>query len=174
MKNNLILVGYMGCGKSSVGRQLARQLRVPFLDTDQWIEDREKRSITEIFAVQGEAIFRDLETAALKELLQETKSQKRENAGKVISVGGGMVLRDQNRSLLRQLGTVVYLKASEETIYQRLKGDKKRPLLQTENPKKRIQEMMEEREEKYQEAAHRVVLVDHKTIPEIVKEIQAL
>ena len=186
MKNNVILIGYMGCGKSTVGKKLAEMCRFSFLDTDEWIEKKEEITISEIFAAKGEAYFRDLETECLKELLKESDHEGSDGTSEfrsevqgadennkklVISVGGGLPVREENRVLLRQLGTVIYLKAEPDTIYERLKGDTTRPLLQTENPLQRIKDMMAVREEKYMTAAHRIILVDGKSIPEIVNEI---
>lgn len=167
MKNNCILIGYMGCGKSTVGRQLSDILKHGFVDTDALIEEEQGRTISEIFKVDGEQFFRDLETEALRKLL--------ETEGKyVISVGGGLPLREENRMLLQKLGQVIYLKATPDTIYNRIKGDVTRPLLQTKNPKERIIEMLNEREEKYLVAAHKIVFVDEKEISEIVDEIMEI
>lgn len=166
MKNNVILIGYMGCGKSTVGKKLAEKCQLFFLDTDAWIEEKEGITISEIFASKGETYFRDLETECLKELLKGNRNNE------VISVGGGLPVREENQKLLRQLGMVVYLKAEPETIYERLKGDTTRPLLQTENSLQKIKDMMSAREEKYQAAAHRVIMVDGKNVSEIVSEIQ--
>lgn len=165
MKNNIILIGYMGCGKSTIGYKMAEKLAVPFLDTDQWIEEKEKTTISEIFATKGENYFRDLETECLKELLADGQFPK------IISVGGGLPVREENQKLLKQLGQVIYLKATPDTIYERLKGDTTRPLLQTENPRQRIREMISSREEKYGAAAHKVIYVDGKSVEEIVREI---
>lgn len=172
MKNNIILIGFMGCGKSTIGKHLSRSLKRSFMDTDREIEEKEKTTISEIFAAKGEAYFRELETAFLKELAEKKGEEKIEN--RVISVGGGLPLKEENQKLLRQLGEVIYLKASAATIYERVKGDKNRPLLQTENPEEKIKEMMEQRKEKYEKCAHKVIAVDGKTIPEIIEEIQAL
>lgn len=184
MKNNIILIGYMGCGKSTIGRQLAKKLKVSFLDTDAWIEEKEGITISEIFATKGEGYFRDKETECLKFFLKEkqTESYLEENCGElskeeqeqifyVISVGGGLPVREENQKLLKQLGHVIYLKAKPDTIYERIKGDTTRPLLQTENPLQKIREMMLSREEKYQAAAHEVLSVDGKSIGKIVDEI---
>ena len=164
----MILIGYMGCGKSTVGRKLAEVSDRAFLDTDAWIEEKEEVTISEIFAKKGEPYFRDLETECLKELIET--GQK----GKVISVGGGLPVREENQKLLKELGTVIYLKARPDTVYERLKGDTTRPLLQTENPLQRIWEMMAAREEKYQAAAHKVIDVDGKNISEIIHEITGI
>ena len=101
LKNNLILIGYMGCGKSSVGHQLSDFFSAPFLDTDQLIEKKEGCSIKEIFSRQGEEAFREMETECLKELLNQRIQ------GTIISVGGGLPLREENRKLLNRLGQVI-------------------------------------------------------------------
>lgn len=159
----------MGSGKSTVGKRLAAVSGNSFLDTDLWIEKQENKKISEIFSLYGEACFRDMETECLKTLLKETREE-----GYVISVGGGMPVREENRMLLQQLGCVVYLKASPETIYERIGKDPARPLLQTDDPEESIRKLMQEREEKYAAAAERVILTDHKSVEEIVREILAL
>jgi len=164
LKNNCILIGYMGCGKSTVGRRLSEVLNQRLVDTDAWIEERQGMTISEIFKLKGEGFFRDLETEVLQELLEADEEY-------VISVGGGMPLREENRRILPKLGKVIYLKATPETIYNRIKGDVTRPLLQTENPKARIAEMLCVREEKYLAAAHDAVIVDGKDVSKIVDEI---
>ena len=164
------MIGYMGCGKSSVGKEIAQSTNSLFLDTDAWIEEKEQMTISDIFASKGESYFRDLETECLKELLEERIHVL--ESKNVLSVGGGLPLKEENRKLLSQLGSVIYLKASPDTIYNRLKDDTSRPLLQGENPKKKIMEMMAVREEKYQDAANLVIDVDGKTIAEIVEEIK--
>ena len=164
MRNNYILIGYMGCGKSTIGKKMSEILNIKLVDTDAWIEKQQGMTISEIFATKGEGFFRDLETGALKELLEEKELM-------VISVGGGLPVREENRSLLQQLGQVIYLKAEPETIYNRVKGDTTRPLLQTENPMEKIREMLGQREEKYQVAADKIVTVDDKDLSEILDEI---
>ena len=164
MRNNYILIGYMGCGKSTIGKKMSEILNIKLVDTDAWIEERQGMTVSEIFATKGELFFRDLETGALQELLEEKETM-------VISVGGGLPLREENRSLLQQLGQVIYLKAQPETIYNRIKGDTTRPLLQTENPMEKIREMLGQREEKYQVAADKIVTVDDKDLSEILDEI---
>mgnify|MGYP003297817998 CR=1 FL=1 len=164
MRNNYILIGYMGCGKSTIGKKMSEILNIKLVDTDAWIEERQGMTVSEIFATKGELFFRDLETGALKELLEEKETM-------VISVGGGLPVREENRSLLQQLGQVIYLKAQPETIYNRIKGDTTRPLLQTENPMEKIREMLGQREEKYQVVADKIVTVDDKDLSEILDEI---
>ena len=164
MKNNCILIGYMGCGKTTIGRRVAEILKLEFVDTDARIEKEQGITISKIFETKGENYFRELETETLRELLEN-------NERCVISVGGGLPLREENRKLLQQLGKVIYLKAQPDTIYNRVKGDTTRPLLQTKNPKARIEEMLSAREEKYMAAAETIVRVDEKDIFEIVDEV---
>ena len=175
MKSNIILIGYMGCGKSTIGHKLAESLSVPFLDTDQWIEEREGMTISEIFAAKGEVYFRDLETECLKELVQKEQQSCAEGEEKtrkqIISVGGGLPVREENQKLLKQLGWVIYLKAAPDTIYERVKNDTTRPLLQTENPLQKIKDMLADREEKYRAAAHEVVEADGKSVQEMTEQI---
>lgn len=154
----------MGAGKSTVGKALAKYLGYHFLDTDLWIEKKEGEKISLIFEKKGEEYFRNKETECLIDLLSKEK-------GKVISVGGGLPLRSKNRELLKKLGMVVYLKATPEVIFERVKNDQSRPLLQTDNPKERIITMMKEREEFYQEAACLTILVDNKSVEQIISEI---
>jgi shikimate kinase len=162
---NIILVGYMGSGKSTVGKNIAVLRDYSFVDTDEMIEEKEKRTINEIFATEGEQSFRDMETGLLRQLIANNSEKL------IISTGGGMPLRKENRELLRQLGDVVYLKASPETIYERLKDDTTRPLLQCDNPKQKIVEMIAMREPIYEESASIVVNVDKLSQFEIAQEI---
>lgn len=164
---NVILIGFMGCGKSTVGLRLSYRLRKPVIDTDKEIEKAEKRSISDIFQTEGEAYFRDKETECLKKLLKTAGNQ-------IISVGGGLPMREVNRQLLHQLGQVVYLRAKAETIYDRLKYDTTRPLLQGENPQEKIRSLMTQREQNYKDAADIVIDVDGKDFEQIIGEIEAL
>lgn len=163
--NNIILVGYMGSGKTTVGIRLSYRLKIPFLDTDKEIEKEHGCVIGDVFATLGEETFRSWETQYLEKLCTG-------NVSYVISTGGGMVLREENRLLLHKLGTVIYLRARPETIAQRLKGDTTRPLLQTANPTQRIREMLEKRAPFYEEAADLVLDVDGKSFEQILDEIE--
>ncbi|MDD6810807.1 MAG: shikimate kinase [Lachnospiraceae bacterium] len=163
---NIILIGFMGCGKSTVGIKLSYRMRRSMLDTDKLIEKEEGRTISEIFATDGEVYFRDLETKCLKNLIQTEKNR-------IISVGGGLPIRKENHILLKQLGTVVYLRASAETIYERVKNDTTRPLLQGENPKEKIENLMEQRLVIYEQAADVIIDVDGKDFDTILDEIIA-
>ena len=166
MPNNIILIGFMGSGKTTVGTKLSYRKRVPFYDTDKLIEQKEKRTISDIFAQEGEEAFRKMETALLQRL-----TKKRSNAAAIFSVGGGTPLREENRSLLHKLGKVIYLKVKPETVYERLKNDTTRPLLQGKDPMEKIQTLMEQREEKYLDVADMVLLCDDLTVEEIVEQI---
>lgn len=162
---NVILIGFMGSGKTTVGLRLSYRLRKPVIDTDKEIEREEKRSISDIFATDGEAYFRDKETAYLRKLSESTGNQ-------IISVGGGLPLRQENRELLHEVGQVFYLRARAETIYERLKHDTTRPLLQGPDPRTRIGQLIGERDELYMAAADVVIDVDDKDFEQILCEIE--
>ena len=162
---NIILEGFMGSGKTTVSELLADRLNLDLLDTDEAIEKSEGRRISVIFAQDGEEAFRQMET----ELLETITSEHWRDM--VISLGGGLPLKEENRQLLKMAGKVVYLKAKPETIYERVYGDTTRPLLQTEDPLARIKELLAEREDKYDAAAELVIETDGKTPEEIAGEI---
>lgn len=163
-KKNIILIGFMGSGKTTVGLKLSYRLQTPVEDTDKLIEQRESRTISEIFAVKGEAYFRNLET----ELLGEIAERK---FVRIISVGGGTPVRRENRELLKRCGTVVYLRIRPETVYRRLAGDTTRPLLACENPLEKIRMLLSEREEAYEECADIVIDVDEVPTEQIINEL---
>lgn len=163
-EKNLILTGFMGSGKTSIGLKLSYRLRMAVEDTDKLIERREGCSISEIFAQRGEEYFRQQETALLTELLEQKYSR-------IYSVGGGTPVRAENRELLKKLGTVIYLRIRPETVYERLKGDTTRPLLQCEDPLGRIRELMESRREAYETGADIIVDVDELSVEEILERI---
>ncbi len=146
LPENIVLVGFMGSGKSTVGRMLARQLRFRFLDTDKLVEERERATIPEIFAQHSEAHFRERETAALKSLRGVRQH--------ILATGGGIVTVPENIPLLRSLGFVVLLKADPEEIYRRVSRNSERPLLQVEDPRKRVLDLMAARQPLYESAAH--------------------
>ena len=154
----------MGSGKTSVGLKLSYRLRMPVEDTDKLIERREGCSVRDIFQNKGEEYFRQLETELLKELT-ESKSVK------IYSVGGGTPVRPENRELLRKLGMVVYLRLQPETVYERLKDDTARPLLQCEDPLERIKELMQDRKAAYEESADMILDVDVMTLEQIQDSI---
>ena len=145
---NIVLIGFMGCGKTTVGRELQQRLGYPLVDMDHVIEQRAGKPITAIFADDGETTFRDMETALLREL-NDPEAPRR-----IISTGGGVVGREENRALLKDLGYVVWLHAPPAVILERTGKNRTRPLLNTEDPAERIQTLMEERRPLYQETAH--------------------
>lgn len=163
--DNIILIGFMGCGKTTVGIKLSYRMRRSMLDTDKIIEKDEGRPISEIFDKDGEEYFRDLETKCLKKLIATENNQ-------IISVGGGLPVREENRALLKELGTVIYLRASAETIYERVKNDRTRPLLQVDDPMQKIRTLMEKRSAAYEGAADVIVDVDGKDFDDIMNEIE--
>lgn len=162
---NVILIGFMGCGKTTVGLRLSYRLRRSVIDTDKEIEREERRTISDIFATDGEEYFRDRETACLRKLLESAGCQ-------IISVGGGLPLREENRKLLHELGKVFYLQASAETIYERVKHDTTRPLLQGDDPRMKIGTLLEARDSCYKEAADIIIDVDDKSFEQILDEIE--
>jgi shikimate dehydrogenase len=164
--DNIVLTGFMGSGKTTVGHALERMYGYHFIDTDAYIEEAEGMSIPEIFDRQGEAYFRQIETRALQHLVETAHHA-------VVSTGGGMPLRRENARLLRELGQVWYLQVSEDGIWERVKNSHGRPLLECENPRNRIHMLMEERHPRYMEAARYYVKAENRTPEDIAKEIHA-
>ncbi|WP_022774120.1 shikimate dehydrogenase [Butyrivibrio sp. AE2015] len=163
--SNIVLEGFMGSGKSTVSELLSEELMLELIDTDEVIEDTEGRTINEIFETEGEASFREMET----DLLEAIDSDHWREF--VISLGGGMPVKEENRELLRKIGKVVYLRAKPETIFERVKDDDKRPLLKTEDPLAKIKDLLEERAAFYEDVADMIIDTDGKTPLEITKEI---
>jgi shikimate kinase len=145
---NIVLIGFMGSGKSTVGRELHQRLGYPLVDMDHAIEQRAGKSITAIFADDGEEAFRDLETALLEELSDPAAPRR------IISTGGGVIGREVNRSLLRQLGYVVWLQAPLAVVLERTSKNRDRPLLDTDDPAARIEALLIVRKPLYAETAH--------------------
>lgn len=161
---HVILIGFMGSGKSTVGFRLSYKLKKCLIDTDKLIEEREKMRISEIFATKGEGYFRQKETECLNSLFHELGSR-------VISLGGGTPIREGNCEIIKKLGKVIYLQASPATIYQRVKHDTSRPLLQCENPKEKIEALLAERNPIYESVADIIIHVDGKEMKDVVQEI---
>lgn len=165
--DNIVLIGFMGSGKTTIAHILEQTYGYTFLDTDAYIEKSEGMSISQIFAAYGEDYFRKVETRVLRELQERTHHA-------VISTGGGMPLRRENARLLRELGKVCYLQVSEEEIWQRVKDCHDRPLLECESPKERIHNLLTKRHPRYMEAARYFIPAERRTPEEIAKEIQDL
>ena len=145
---NIVLIGFMGCGKSTVGRELHQRLGYRLMDIDQIIEENMGKKISEIFREEGESAFRDFETMQLQEIFKQTDTRH------IISSGGGVVIRPGHRALLRRLGYVVWLRASEEVIYERTSRNRDRPLLNAPDAREKISALLAEREPWYRETAH--------------------
>lgn len=157
------LIGLPGSGKSTVGRQLARRLQLPFFDSDHAIELQLGCSIREYFEREGEARFRDVEQAVIDELTQKPKC--------VLSTGGGVVLRPANRQHLHERSQVVYLNSSPEELYRRLRHDTSRPLLQVADPLDRLRELFTQRDPLYRETAHFIIETGRPSVPTLVNMI---
>lgn len=164
MEKTIILTGFMGAGKTSVGKTLAQKTGLKLLDTDKLIEKQEGTTISRIFQTQGEEAFRKAETNILKSLLK-TKEPA------IISVGGGLPLREENQTLLKNLGLVIYLQIQPSTVLKRLKGDTSRPLLQGGDAQEKVTTLLTQRAPIYQKAAHLSIDVDNKTLNQIAEEI---
>ena len=164
--DNIILIGFMGCGKSSIGKYLEKKQGYTLIDTDDYIENQQKRSINDIFATEGEEYFRNLETQCIKELIDKADKNL------VIAVGGGLPMRNENQALLKELGKVVYLRASEDTLVGRLTGDSKRPLLKGGDLRTKIQDLFARREATYVSLADFIVDTDDCTYEVVYKNIK--
>lgn len=145
---NIALIGFMGSGKSTLGRVLSRKLSYPLADTDEMIEKQTGMSVADIFARDGESAFRDMETRLLRDMVANNCSRH------IISTGGGMVLRGENRKLLRRLGFVVWLHCSAQETFERTSRTDTRPLLRCDDPLALITRMLDERSPLYKDAAH--------------------
>lgn len=165
-KSIVFLVGPMGAGKSTIGRLLATELGFNFRDSDRVIEERTGADIPWIFDMEGEEGFRERESAVLQELSNEKNA--------VIATGGGIILREQNRKLMSSAGVVCYLTASIDQLVERTARDKKRPLLQVENPRQKIIDLLALRDPLYQEAADFVVNTDRRSPKTVAQEIASL
>ncbi len=163
MFKNIILTGFMGVGKTSIGTRLARDLGYTFVDTDELIEADQKTTITEIFAQKGEPYFRDVETRIIRTVL--------ENGNQVVSTGGGAVIRDENREVFKKAGLVVCLTARPEVIYERIKHETHRPLLKVLDPMARIRDLLESRATFYGQA-DLIIDTSEKSVDEAVREIK--
>ncbi len=163
MFKNIILTGFMGVGKTSVGTRLAKDLGFVFVDTDLVIEDDQKTTITEIFSSFGEQYFREVETRVIRRVL--------ENEGQVISTGGGAVIRDENRQAFKENGVTICLTARPEVIYDRIRHETHRPLLQVPDPLGRIRELLAVRSPFYHQADF-IVDTSDQTVEGVINEIK--
>lgn len=164
MLDNIILIGFMGCGKTTFGTWIAKNKKMDFCDTDALIVEKEKKSINDIFSENGEPYFRELETEIVKDLIKS-----RHNT--VVSVGGGLPLKPENRELLKKLGMVVYLRTSVEELTKRLAGDTTRPLLAGGNIREKITHLMDMRLSDYLDAAEVIIDTDGRSFDEMYENI---
>ena len=184
-KRTVFLIGFMGSGKTTVGRKLADMWDAEFADTDEMIEAAEGISVKEIFSRYGESYFRDLETGLLEKMAVSNQRQRHEGDGGqvihegdggrqgklVVSVGGGLPLREKNRALMRRIGCVFFLTAGEDTLVRRLTGSQDRPLLLGMDLPARIRELAKARLDFYLDAADEQVRTDDRQPEEIAEEI---
>jgi shikimate kinase len=145
-RTSIVLVGMMGAGKSTIGRLLAEAIGFEFIDADRELEARSGVSIPTIFEIEGEDGFRRRETVLLDDLSQRPRI--------VLATGGGAVLDEQTRQRLRERALVIYLRATADEVHRRTRRDKSRPLLQADNPRERIEQLLAEREPLYAQTAH--------------------
>ena len=160
---NIFLIGLMGAGKTTIGRQLASELSLEFFDSDHEIEKRTGVTIAHIFDIEGEEGFRKRETTVLDELTDKK--------GIVLATGGGAILKAENRQFLMSRGTTIYLYANIDTLLERTSKDRNRPLLQTENPKAKLEELLGIRDPLYRETADIIIDTGKDSVRLALKEI---
>ncbi len=163
MFKNIILTGFMGVGKTSVGTRLAQDLGFSFVDTDVLIEADQKITITEIFSNFGEQYFRDVESRVIRQVL--------ENEGQVVSTGGGAVIRDENRRSFKENGVTICLTARPEVIYDRIRHETHRPLLQVADPPGKIRELLTARAPFYHQADF-IIDTSDQSVGAVISEIK--
>lgn len=165
VRKNVVLIGFMGSGKSTVGRALAKKLDFDFVDMDEYIENMEGCSVSEIFSKNGEEYFRELETVAIEEL-------SRMSSHTVIATGGGAPMRTENAQLMKKTGRVIYLRTTPAEVVRRLSGDTGRPLLAGGDVQSRVSELMEQRSLRYESAADDIIDVTGVSVGDIMAKIQ--
>lgn len=165
MTENIILIGFMGCGKTSVGRELAKSLKLEFVDMDYEIEKEQQMTISEIFNTKGQDFFRNLETEYLKKLINKK--------GIILSTGGGIIIKEENVELLNKIGTIVWLNSSVKNTVRNLQNEvNKRPLLKDKHDlENEIKDLLEKRYDLYKNASNIEIIVDDKNIKDVVSQI---
>ena len=164
-RGNVFLVGMMGAGKTTLGRALAQRLRLRFTDTDRVLVERTGVPVATVFEIEGEAGFRRREASVLAELAA--------GDDQVIATGGGAILAPENREVMRANGTVVYLRARLESLWERTRHDTSRPLLQTADPRGTLARLLEQRDPLYREAAHVIVDTGSQSAATLVARVVA-
>jgi len=166
MKQNIILVGLMGAGKSTIGRSLAKQLKKDFYDSDRIIEERTGVDISTIFEIEGEQGFRDREEQVIAELCQMKNI--------VLATGGGCILSEISRKNMQKGGHVVYLRTSADLLYSRIRFDKSRPLMQTKSPINTLRKLLDDREPFYMEVSDTIIMTGKQKINTLVKKVNKI
>ena len=163
---NLFLIGFMGCGKSTMARILSEKTGAELIEMDETIEKEAGMSIREMFEIYGEPYFRDLESQLIEQITKQ--------GGAVVSCGGGAILREENVLKMKENGTIVYFSATPETIYERVRHSTNRPLLNGNMNVEYITELMGKRLPLYEKAADRTISVDGKNKLEVVEELMQI
>lgn len=166
MRNNIILVGLMGAGKSTIGKNLAKRLKKDFYDSDRIIEERTGVDISTIFEIEGEHGFRDREEQVIAELCEMKNI--------VLATGGGCILSENNRKNMMKGGHVVYLRTSADLLYSRIRFDKSRPLMQTKSPLDTLKTLLNNREPYYMEVSDTVIMTGKQKINTLVKKVEGV
>ena len=161
---NIVLIGFMCSGKTTIGRILAKKINYTFIDTDHHISKNENLTVGEIFDTKGEEYFRKLETQTVKEFSKSLK-------GTILSTGGGLPIREENVPFLKEIGRVIFLKASKETVISRLNPKVERPLLLESNPEEKIENLLNQRNPIYEKVADIEIDTNNKSMESIVEEI---
>ncbi len=159
----IIFIGLPGCGKSTIGRQIARRLNCDFIDSDVEIEKRAGCTIREFFEREGEEKFRDVEETTLSDIVSQAIG--------VVSTGGGSVIRQINRDNLRKSGYVIYLRSTPDELVKRLRHDRNRPLLQVSDPMQKVRDLFDHRDHLYSETAHFVIETGRPSVSSLVNTL---
>lgn len=163
MSKNIVLIGFMGVGKSTVSKHLGQEFNRDVFSTDQWIQEQEKRSIEQIFKESGESYFREVEKRAVNEASRQKEL--------IIDCGGGVVLDSQNIKSLKENGIIFYLSACAQMLYKNIKDSSIRPLLQVEDPLGAIEKMLSMRDPLYRKEADIILDTNNQTCDQIAREV---
>lgn len=163
--NHIVIIGFMGSGKTWVGKRLSQDLNLPFVDVDKVIVRKMDLSIKEIFQRFGEPFYRALETMTIKNLLEDPER-------KVISLGSGLPMQEQNEKYLKKLGTIIYIKGSLETLKKRLEGSSNDPFLDGDNQEEKIKKLLKQRDPVYHKYADLEVVTGVKPFEGLIEEIE--
>lgn len=163
--NHIVIIGFMGSGKTRVGKRLAQDLGLSFIDVDKVIVKKMNMSIRELLQKFGEPFYRALETMAIKDLIQEKEKM-------VISLGSGLPMQEQNEPYIKKLGTILYLKGSYLTLKKRLEGSSKDPILDGDDRDEKIKKLLKQRDPVYEKYADITVVTGVKPFEGLIEEIE--